>query len=426
MSKKKTNKIGFKTEYSYTPRVTKTVPKDTYANNKMAIVFFDQDVLNSMKNECLDTAKENEWQIHHADLRVEMERNGITVSLFFPLAFYNFKQEVGPSSVEWETEDADKAFEEVRDAAKDRVTHMINEMPIFKTLEDAGIKISYDFGDFGSIHRHPGRFGFSSIDTRKNPDDPGVIYRRAEAENMWQVDSVMYMSSKQEDVEIYTTECRIIDVKEAADGGIEGTYCKIPTVTFIRDMSLEGGRENDGLAEVFGSIEETIFDKYTIVGHVDKYPLLQTIMSMFREADYQCDTSNVKAERIEPRVYTAYKKDWAKQSYGYGNPYGYNRYSGYHQLDNAPKGRTKIDVRKELVDLCPINISDAEKALLDKTLENVSFLELKELYKIAYSMNEDFVDAEYELLKNDDKKNIPSLFDEDYYDDYYMYGGFHY
>jgi hypothetical protein len=420
MGNKKKNKIGFKTDNSKSWAATtkKTAPKDTTANDKLAIVFFDQVVLNGMKDKCIDAAKESEWQIHHLDLRVEMERNGITVSLFFPMAFYNFDQEVGPSSVDWETADADKEAESVKEVAMENLKHMIKEMPIFSILGDTGMNIKFDFGDFGSIHRHPGRFGFSSIDTRKDPDNPGVIYRRHEAENLWQVDSVMYMAGKESDVEIYTTECRILNIKEAADGGVDGTYCKIPTLTFIRDQSKSiQDRVADGLTHVFGSVDYDIFDEYTIIGGIKKYPLLKTVLEMFKVADYKCDTSNVLAERITQKVYGYTGRHVGNQyrgslwgddedyyyDYGYGYDYGYNgysRYSGYHNagVKYRPKGLNRFDVEKELMDLCPFPLNDTETDFIKDVLDNVSYIELRELFHVASEMREAEIDAEYELF----------------------------
>jgi len=219
----------------------------------------------------------------------------------------------------------------------------------------------------------------------------------------------MYMNKTLKDVEIYTTECRIVNIKEASDGGIEGTYCQIPTVTIIRDSSLQGAGSNDGLFNIFGEIPPSVFDEYTIVGHIEKYPILGTILEMFKEAEYKCDTNNVKADRIKPRTYSPYKyKDglWGGDYYGYSYN-GYSRSYGYHGSSlygngvvHKPKGNSRIVVMKELIGMCPIDISDAEKEHLESILDTraITYLELREMYSIAYDINEEIIDGEYELM----------------------------
>jgi hypothetical protein len=419
---KKQNTIGFKT-HSYAKTVKKTTPKDTYANDKMAIVFFDQSVLNGMKDKCLDTAGGSEWQIHHADLRVELERSGITVSLFFPAAFYNFDQDVGPSSVDWETADADKAYNDSKEAALENAQKLIKEMPIFAALEEAGMNIKYDFGDFGSIHRHPGRFGFSSVDTRKDPDNPGVIYRRHEAENLWQVDSVMYMSDKKSDVEIYTTECRILNIKEAKDGGVEGEYCKIPTITMIRD-DRNTETHKDGLTYIFGDIKSSVLDEYTIVGSIKPYPLLETILTMFKNAEYACNTDNVVADRITQKTYGYQKKNglWGRNGYhGYG--YDYYGYGSYYDNDAViPKSNTRFDLEEEIMELCPFKMTEAESDYFKNLLKDITYIELRELCKVAYSLSPEKQDALFEVNeKGRDVRKDPTdpfMYDDEYY---YLY-----
>jgi len=434
--KDKNNKAKKANTWSYQKTVpAKTTPKDTVASDKLAIVFFDQAVLNGMRDKCIDTAKDNEWQIHHADLRVELQRGGITVSMFFPMAFYNFKQEVGPSSVDWETEDADTAFNESKDTAKENAQKFIAEMPIFKAFEKAGLDVVYDFGDFGSIHRHPGRFGFSSIDLRKNPDNPGVIYRRAEAENLWQVDSVMYMDEgKDGDVEIYTTECRILNIKEAGDGGVEGTYCKIPTVTIIRDEKKYGTENKDGLFQIFGELEPSVFDEYTIVGKIDKYPILGTILTMFKDAEYLCETSGVVEDNIEPKVFSRYKGGQWHGGYGsnsyYGGDYGYGYTYGYNSDVARPKSYTSKGVIEEIIELYPGVMSKAEEEHIKDMLDRLSYIETRELFSVAHDVLETWIDiykidgdVEYNSIEKANDYPRPALplydtTDPDYWYDY--------
>jgi len=379
-----------KSTYWPTARPTKTTPTDKYDNTKAAIVFFDQSNLNEMRDECIDAAKTSEWQIHHWDLRVQLSRDGITVSLFFPMAFYNFDQEVGPSSVEWETADSDKESEATREAALANRTKLFQSMPIFVALKESGYDVEFDFGDFGSIHRHPGSFGFSSIDTRKDPDNPGVIYRRKEADNLWQIDSVMTMSQdKDSDVKIYTTECRILDINPSEDGGVEGTYTEIPTVTVIRNKEIDLSDSNDGFENVFGKVEKNTLDRYKVIGQLKPYPLLVTILDMFFDAEYECDTSNVKAERITQKTYGSYGTYGGKSLYGsnwWDDEYGY----GYGYSGKTTKTfETRSDLESRLMDSFPMHLHETEKEFVRTSLGRIGYGEFKKLVEESEQMYEE-------------------------------------
>lgn len=313
--------LGFKGGTYFKNKLT--VPKDTERKDKLSIVFFDSKVLNKITEMCIPQAKGSEFQVHYRAIAVHIEKDGFEVVITIPTAFYNFKQEVSISSVDYDLNDIDNEAESAKEDSEKMTSHLLKELPFFNALTTMGYDVSFKEGDLGSIHRHPGRFGFSSIDLGKNPEFPGVIYRNKIAKDKFQTDSVMYISGKE--CEIYTTEARLVNTKEASDGGVEGDYCEIPTISVIRpDEASE--KKKDDVSKVLGDIEDDIFSKFHFVGafgaEVKKYPMLEIILEMLYEMDYPVSIDNVKPERITQ--YFAYlNKNKAKGKKSVGNDYAY-------------------------------------------------------------------------------------------------------
>ncbi len=252
----KTKKKGYSTSYNVKKL---TEPKDTKRFDKMSIVFFDNKVLNDFTKLCLPKAGGSEFQVHYRALTIHIQKDEFEVIVTIPTAYYNFKQEVSSGAVDWELDDRDKEAEKVKEVSDINAAALIQKMPFFHALDSAGYDVSFREGDFGSIHRHPGRFGFSSIDLMKDSEDPGIIYRNRVAVDVVQTDSVMYIGNDK-DCEIYTTEARIVNVKKAKDGGVEGDYCQIPTISIIRPEE-RAGNIVDPAAAVLGSVDSDIFSK---------------------------------------------------------------------------------------------------------------------------------------------------------------------
>ena len=287
------------TKTGWSNRAKLTEPEDTKRFDKMGIVFFDNKVLNQITKQCLPTAKDSEFQIHYRALDIHIEKDGFEVVLSIPTAYYNFTQEVSSGSVDYELDDIDNEAEKVKAASEANVQDLLTKMPLFNAMNGAGYNVSFKEGNFGSIHRHPGRFGFSSIDLGKDPESPGVIYRQKVSTDFFQTDSVMYINGNE--CEIYTTEARIVNIKEAADGGVEGDYCQIPTISIVRPEDSE--REAPDLAsKVLGEVDTDIFSRFHFVGafgaEIKKYPMLEVILEMLDSLEYNVDTSNIDEKRI--------------------------------------------------------------------------------------------------------------------------------
>ncbi len=318
--------LGFKGGKTYNYNYKKvSQPDDTKRFDKMSIVFFDTKILNEVTKMCLPKAGHSEFQVHYRALNVHISKGKFEVAVAIPTAYYNFKQEVTSGSVDYELDDIDNEADKVKEASDKNVAALIQKLPLFKALGQAGYEVSFKEGNFGSIHRHPGRFGFSSIDLGKDPEDPGVIYRQRVAKDFYQTDSVMYISGNE--CEIYTTEARIVNLEKADDGGVNGDYCQIPTISVIRPENTDV-EISDPACEVLGHVDQDIFSKFHFVGafgaEIKKYPVLEVMLEALYELDYEVDISNVVPDRITQKY--SYVKGGAGKKYG--NGYG-NYYSGY-------------------------------------------------------------------------------------------------
>jgi hypothetical protein len=327
--------LGFKggktkTTYSVANQIER--PKDTKRFDKLSMVFFDNGVLNKITEMCLPKAGGSEFQVHYRALVVHIEKDGFEVMLTIPTAYYNFEQEVSSGSVDYDLDDIDNEAEKVKESSDTNVSMILSKLPFFSALNGAGYNVTFKEGNFGSIHRHPGRFGFSSIDLGKNPEFPGVIYRQKATKDFIQTDSVMYISGKE--CEIYTTEARIVNVEPSPDGGVKGDYCQIPTISIVRPVDVTE-KPVDLPSKVLGEIDDDIFSRFHFVGafgaEVKKYPMLEIILEMLAELEYDVCIDNVDASRISQKTF-AYNngKKWGNANSSkktYGN--GYDSWGAY-------------------------------------------------------------------------------------------------
>lgn len=415
MARKNKKRIGFntyRTPYYYSNKVTE--PKDTNNYEKMAFVFFDQKSINELKNKCIDKAGSNEFQFGYRALLVRLKKGNGEIGMFFPTSFYNFTQEVGYASVDYDLQDIEKEATVSKPASLSNSDALIKSMPIFEMLKKHGYEVIFQEGNFGSIHRHPGQFGFSQIDLRKDPNDPGVVYRQAEADDMWQADSIMYIPDG--DTEIYTTECRIVTVKPSEDGGVDGTYCKIPTTTIVKPSDFSANDIVSAVEEVMGVVEKDIFDRYKIKGLPAKFPLLEAILDMYKGVDVPADISNVDANRIDPKY--PYSNFYSNNYHRKG---GYGYYSDKRTTKKTKKNISyakKEDIVLEILSNCPLNMGNSESEYLYDILDKFSRNELKKVHKISEKMYDAYDNAYIE----DDAK-MYDAYDNSYTEDddtYYL------
>ena len=225
--------------YGYYYKKNYEEPNKIKNYNNVNYVIMNQNILNKIMTKCLPKAGNSEFQFHYWALQVKISANdGRNFAFTFPLTFFNFNQTVTSGSVDFNLPEVDAEAQKVKPAAKELAKILIKIFPK-KFFTDKGFNVKFEFGDIGSIHRHPGRFGFSAIDLRYDPMKPGVIFRNKEGHDLWQTDSVLYCANV---AELVVTETRIFNIAPVdpndEDKGSKGTVAEIPTV-----MIMIGGKE---------------------------------------------------------------------------------------------------------------------------------------------------------------------------------------
>lgn len=297
----------------YVARPAVPVPTDTKDVTKLSIVLMRQSVLNAISAVCQPVAGASEFQVHYRALVVRLKDASNELIINIPTVFYNFKQSVATASVDYHLDDIDNEAQAVKGISDLTVNNIFAEMPILGALRDiysGTAEVTYSEVNSGSIHRHPGRFGFSGTDYTKTPSNPGVIYREAQAVDKVHTDSVIYLGAR---TEIYTTETRILNI-EPKDNGVTGTYCQIPTTTFVlNDLAgTEDTTQASNLVEFLGGLEDTLKDPsgdYFItnaMGAINGYAVVTEIINSFKETSFEQDISHVLASHITSRGYYNY------------------------------------------------------------------------------------------------------------------------
>jgi hypothetical protein len=304
---------------TYYSRPVVPTPTDTKDTSKLSIVLMRQSVLNAISAICQPVAGASEFQVHYRALvvRVKSATNELIISI--PTAYYNFKQKVATASVDYHLDDIDREAEAVKPISDLVIKEIFKDMPILaalKDLYDGVAEVTYSEVNSGSIHRHPGRFGFSVTDYTKTPSNPGVIYREALATDKVHTDSVIYLGSR---TEIYTTETRILNIAPK-DNGVEGTYCQLPTTTYLlNDVPATGTDSQEhatinSLAELLGGLEESVKDpsgEYYVtnaMGAINGYALCTEIINSFKASSFEQDITNVVSSHITSNAFSyAYK-----------------------------------------------------------------------------------------------------------------------
>jgi len=315
---KSSHTTGTKKWTGYGAKVT--LPIENKDPETLSVVLFSQTSLNKIAEMCLPKANGSEFQVHYrgAQFIIKHPDTNMRVVFTIPTYFFNMPQKVSTASVDFNLDEvaeisdqlAPLSFEMVKDVAKAFPTSFFESM---------GFEVNVRELEMGSIHRHPGNFGFSSTDMDNKAEKPGVIFRNRKCEDKIQVDSVMYIPGQE--CQIVTTETRIVSVEPADDDGIRGEYSEAPTMSYI----IQDSEEVFSFGRFFGKDAKDPTRKWNFLKDqewiTEKHPELDEIFSAFLDAyDYQpqliIDPSLIEQEWSYTRPATTYPK--------------YNRHNGYH------------------------------------------------------------------------------------------------
>ncbi|GIW22543.1 MAG: hypothetical protein KatS3mg068_1550 [Candidatus Sericytochromatia bacterium] len=248
------------------------------------ILYFQEKwMYNSLVKKCRKIAKGNEFQFNFNVLEVLLESKDKKAKIFlvFPLGIFNYPQKVTGASIFFNLIDVNNISKEIDEESKKIMNKIIPKLNSLKKLESLfNIKYLY-VRDGMSIHRHPGRFGFSSTDLDMNKNNPGVVYRKSSGKGFVQVDNVMYWEDQ---FELITSESRYIVLKD-----FRGAYVINDCVAIVKKYSK--------LYEKYLGIEDSEF--YTIgVSRILETPLGDVFKELLSKIDYdifyKVDPSNIE------------------------------------------------------------------------------------------------------------------------------------
>ena len=275
-----------------------TEPTDMLSLSKLSILLMNSSTIKDLFTKCIPNAKGSEFQVHYRAIVYHCHLGRAEVIVTVPTVFYNFPQEVSSGSVDYHLNDMTTAAEQVKPLS----LAMVNQLHgISSYLDSKFDRVEVTEVADNSFHRHPSAFGFSSIDYDKDPTEPGVIYRKAQAVNIPQTDSVIYYGS--EGGRIHTTETRIVNVKQARDNGVEGTYTELPTLTYtfnddIRNTVLHMELDGDNTTPEYTTVES---DEYT-----ENYEFIDHLVSHLP----RIPTPNI--DFVDPTHITQYVNQWLR------------------------------------------------------------------------------------------------------------------
>ena len=254
--------------------------KDYYDPTSLVIALFDEARLQQIWDKICDVVDDNEFAVFYSALQIRLKSSYVdsnnttrhsTIVFHIPLLYYTIPQKVSTASVDFRSVDIEKAHNEfVRSLSKELAEHFLDNcefVPILERIaQNSGLDVEVAYNFSHSIHRHPGKFGFSATDLSKSVHTPGIIYRAKQANRFWQVDSVLYAKSDthterhynvysdfddyhddddSKQLELVTTETRVITVKPIEEQEnqitnryndnvkVAGTAVLVPTISIL-------------------------------------------------------------------------------------------------------------------------------------------------------------------------------------------------
>jgi hypothetical protein len=225
--------------------------------------WFDDPVILATK----EKAGHNEFQFSANALEIQLtsKDNKFRVFLVIPLAIFNYPQKVSHSYISFSLKDVSEKAKELESFSREKAKQVSSLLQPHIAQLSAIYDAKYLYVENAiSMHRHPGRFGFSSGDLDKNPDNPGVIYRNKSGKRFAQVDYVMVWDPE---MDVYTGESRYIMLRERM---VQekllpcGWYIRNPSILVFRKEPLK--RETKLYHKYLGGlIEKQQPENYSIV-----------------------------------------------------------------------------------------------------------------------------------------------------------------
>jgi hypothetical protein len=293
--------------------------------DNLNIVLFKQSTLNKIGDLCTPVADRSEFQVHYRSMQFIFteEQTNKRVIFTIPTVFFNMTQKVTSISVKFTFDEVAEMSQKVSEISQTMAQSFIKAFPV-EFFKAQGFTVEAREAEIGSIHRHPSRSGFSSTDLTNATKNPGIIFRTVEAEDRIQVDSVIYVNNN---VELVVTETRLINVKDDGNEGIEGTYERIPTLTYM----LKDETRVEDFGHFFGQGETKDFEYKVDKNLITKtYENIEGFLNNFlKNIDY--DPILI----IDPNLIS---QEYSPTANRYSRNYGYHQPSRYTTVGNSRWG----------------------------------------------------------------------------------------
>ena len=309
-----------------------TIPTENKDPETLSTVLFSQAKLNEIATMCLPEAGGSEFQVHYrgAQFIVQKPDSNMRMVWTVPTYFFNMPQKVSTASVDFNLDEVAAISDQLAPMSFEMTKKIAEAFPV-AFFEAQGFTVSVRELEMGSIHRHPGAFGFSTTDMDNKVNEPGVIFRNRGCDDKVQVDSVMHIPGKI--CNIHVTETRVVTVKTAEDGGIEGSYSEAPTVSCI----LNDAEEVFTFAHFFGEEEQeskTVHSFKTANKWIhEDLPQIEEIFDAFlQNMDYDPQLIIDPKLITQSYIYNSYRKP--ASSYG-ANANLYDGYDGYESEEDS-------------------------------------------------------------------------------------------
>jgi len=148
--------------YSVSNVTKPSVGKDP---NTLSIALFKQSALDKIAEVCLPKAGGSEFQVHYRGVQFIITKDNEPKRIVFtvPTVFFNFPQTVTTASVDYNLDEVADLSNQVAPISAKMAEQIAAAFPL-KYFQNQGFNIEARELEMGSMHRHPGDFGFSSTD----------------------------------------------------------------------------------------------------------------------------------------------------------------------------------------------------------------------------------------------------------------------
>lgn len=130
------------------------VINDYFTDDYLGILCLDDDTLNNFYKKSGELAKDNEFQAHYWFLNLrKINEDGTIIDIQIPTVFYNYPQQVSPTSIDFQLEDVTEISESLKDLAYSKSKTLCLNPTLKQFIKKHNLIVSNIA--LGTIHRHP-------------------------------------------------------------------------------------------------------------------------------------------------------------------------------------------------------------------------------------------------------------------------------